>query len=124
MRQARREAGEIGLLARAGVHHQVARGLAHDGRAEEHFLPAGPFAILPLPGNRSSLVLDGETGFVLDANPEAFETALVQLASDPARIARMGRAARQRAVALGIDDRTVTDRFLEAYGLARQPGPG
>jgi len=75
-------------------------------------------------GNRSSLVLDGETGFVLDANPEAFETALVQLASDPARIARMGRAARQRAVALGIDDRTVTDRFLEAYGLARQPGPG
>ena len=33
---------------------------AHNGRAEEHFLPAGPFAILPLKanasGNRSSLV--------------------------------------------------------------------
>jgi 2-octaprenyl-6-methoxyphenol hydroxylase len=28
----------------------------HEGRAEEHFLPAGPFAILPLPGRRSSLV--------------------------------------------------------------------
>jgi 2-octaprenyl-6-methoxyphenol hydroxylase len=28
----------------------------HDGRAEEHFRPPGPFAILPLPGNRSSLV--------------------------------------------------------------------
>ena len=29
----------------------------HQGRAEEHFLmPAGPFAILPLKGNRSSLV--------------------------------------------------------------------
>lgn len=28
----------------------------HDGRAEEHFLPAGPFAVLPLRGNRSSLV--------------------------------------------------------------------
>jgi 2-octaprenyl-6-methoxyphenol hydroxylase len=28
----------------------------HQGRAEEHFLPAGPFAILPLPGNRSSIV--------------------------------------------------------------------
>src|SRR6185312_8515941 len=28
----------------------------HHGRAEEHFLPAGPFAILPLKGNRSSIV--------------------------------------------------------------------
>jgi 2-octaprenyl-6-methoxyphenol hydroxylase len=28
----------------------------HNGRAEEHFLPAGPFAILPLKGNRSSIV--------------------------------------------------------------------
>ena len=26
----------------------------HHGRAEQHFLPAGPFAILPLPGRRSS----------------------------------------------------------------------
>jgi 2-octaprenyl-6-methoxyphenol hydroxylase len=28
----------------------------HHGRAEEHFLPSGPFAILPLKGNRSSIV--------------------------------------------------------------------
>ena len=28
----------------------------HDGIAQEHFLPNGPFAILPLPGRRSSLV--------------------------------------------------------------------
>src|SRR5207302_9163439 len=28
----------------------------HRGRAEEHFLPAGPFAILPLKGARSSIV--------------------------------------------------------------------
>ena len=28
----------------------------HHGRAEEHFLPSGPFAILPLKGRRSSLV--------------------------------------------------------------------
>jgi 2-octaprenyl-6-methoxyphenol hydroxylase len=28
----------------------------HQGRAEEHFLPAGPFAILPLQGRRASIV--------------------------------------------------------------------
>ena len=28
----------------------------HEGRAEEHFLPPGPFAILPLTGKRSSIV--------------------------------------------------------------------
>jgi 2-octaprenyl-6-methoxyphenol hydroxylase len=34
----------------------VAHERPHHGRAEEHFLPAGPFAILPLTGNRSSIV--------------------------------------------------------------------
>ncbi|HZQ14463.1 MAG TPA: ubiquinone biosynthesis hydroxylase [Pseudolabrys sp.] len=34
----------------------VAHERDHQGRAEEHFLPAGPFAILPLTGNRVSIV--------------------------------------------------------------------
>lgn len=34
----------------------VAHELPHEGRAEEHFTPDGPFAILPLAGNRSSIV--------------------------------------------------------------------
>jgi 2-octaprenyl-6-methoxyphenol hydroxylase len=34
----------------------VAHERDHGGRAEEHFLPPGPFAILPLKGNRSSIV--------------------------------------------------------------------
>jgi 2-octaprenyl-6-methoxyphenol hydroxylase len=34
----------------------VAHARDHHGRAEEHFLPAGPFAILPLKGNRASIV--------------------------------------------------------------------
>ena len=34
----------------------VAHEREHNGRAEEHFLPAGPFAILPLTGKRSSVV--------------------------------------------------------------------
>ena len=39
-----------------GIVATVEHDLPHNGRAEEHFTPAGPFAILPLPGNRSSLV--------------------------------------------------------------------
>lgn len=35
----------------------------HGGVAVEHFLPAGPFAILPLKGNRSSLVWAEEEAF-------------------------------------------------------------
>jgi 2-octaprenyl-6-methoxyphenol hydroxylase len=34
----------------------VAHEREHNGRAEEHFLPAGPFAILPLTGKRVSIV--------------------------------------------------------------------
>ena len=39
----------------------VAHEREHQGRAEEHFLPAGPFAILPLTGKRSSIVWTEET---------------------------------------------------------------
>jgi 2-octaprenyl-6-methoxyphenol hydroxylase len=39
-----------------GIATTVEHERAHGGRAEEHFRPSGPFAILPLTGNRSSLV--------------------------------------------------------------------
>jgi 2-octaprenyl-6-methoxyphenol hydroxylase len=39
----------------------VAHERSHEGRAEEHFLPAGPFAILPLRHNRCSIVWTEET---------------------------------------------------------------
>jgi 2-octaprenyl-6-methoxyphenol hydroxylase len=40
----------------SGIVVTVGHERDHQGRAEEHFLPAGPFAILPLKGKRSSLV--------------------------------------------------------------------
>jgi 2-octaprenyl-6-methoxyphenol hydroxylase len=40
----------------SGIVVTVGHERDHGGRAEEHFLPAGPFAILPLTGRRSSLV--------------------------------------------------------------------
>jgi len=36
-----------------GIVTTVSHAEPHAGRAVQHFLPAGPFAILPLPGNRS-----------------------------------------------------------------------
>jgi 2-octaprenyl-6-methoxyphenol hydroxylase len=40
----------------AGIVTTVAHERDHEGRAEEHFLPAGPFATLPLKGRRASIV--------------------------------------------------------------------
>jgi 2-octaprenyl-6-methoxyphenol hydroxylase len=40
----------------------VAHERDHNGRAEEHFLPAGPFAILPLTGRRCSIVWTEASG--------------------------------------------------------------
>lgn len=49
--------GTIGYdYGQAGIVTTIGHELAHEGVAYEHFRPAGPFASLPLPGNRSSLV--------------------------------------------------------------------
>lgn len=45
----------------SGIVTTVAHERDHHGRAEEHFLPAGPFAILPLTGRRSSIVWTEES---------------------------------------------------------------
>lgn len=50
IRHVRWDYGQSGIVTT--VEHER----PHGGVAEEHFLPAGPFAILPLKGNRSSLV--------------------------------------------------------------------
>ncbi len=46
----------------SGIVTTVAHERPHHGCAEEHFLPAGPFAILPLKGNRSSIVWTERAG--------------------------------------------------------------
>ena len=59
----------------------VAHERDHHGRAEEHFLPAGPFAILPLKGRRSSIVwteATDEAERIVALPAEAFHAALEQ----------------------------------------------
>lgn len=58
-----------------GIVTTVAHDRPHRGRAVQHFLPTGPFAILPLTGNRSSIVwteerATGET--IMAASQEEF----------------------------------------------------
>jgi 2-octaprenyl-6-methoxyphenol hydroxylase len=59
-RSAVREAAGIAVHGwdydQSAIVTTVAHERDHNGRAEEHFLPAGPFAILPLTGKRSSIV--------------------------------------------------------------------
>jgi 2-octaprenyl-6-methoxyphenol hydroxylase len=48
----------------SGIVATIAHERDHEGRAEEHFLPSGPFAILPLAGRRSSIVWSERTANV------------------------------------------------------------
>jgi 2-octaprenyl-6-methoxyphenol hydroxylase len=65
--------GHVGVVATVALEHD------HGGVAYEHFLPTGPFAILPLTGRRASLVWTEsvEKGAALKAaRPEVFEAHL------------------------------------------------
>lgn len=60
-----RDAQGIGVVGwsypQTGIVATVEHEKPHRGVAYEHFLPSGPFAILPLPGRRSSLVWTEDT---------------------------------------------------------------
>ena len=55
-----RALAEIPVVAwdtgQSGVVATIAHERDHEGRAVQRFLPAGPFAVLPMPGRRSSIV--------------------------------------------------------------------
>jgi len=50
IRTSYKDYGQTGLVATLAHEHP------HAGTASEHFFPDGPFAVLPMPGNRSSIV--------------------------------------------------------------------
>jgi 2-octaprenyl-6-methoxyphenol hydroxylase len=63
----------------SGIVVTVGHERDHGGRAEEHFLPAGPFAILPLKGARSSLVWTEDrtdAARIVALNEDEFHTEL------------------------------------------------
>jgi 2-octaprenyl-6-methoxyphenol hydroxylase len=76
----------LGIGARRWAYHQtglvctLAHELPHDGKAIERFFPDGPFAMLPLPGDRSSIVwaLDDSLAAGVKALDDRAFTAEVQ----------------------------------------------
>src|SRR3954454_8562257 len=65
----------------SGIVVTVSHERDHGGRAEEHFLPAGPFAILPLTRQRASLVWTenrAEAARIVALGDEAFHGELEQ----------------------------------------------
>jgi 2-octaprenyl-6-methoxyphenol hydroxylase len=85
----------------AGQVATIAHERPHDGRAEEHFLPAGPFAVLPLRGNRSSLVWTESRA----------EAARLMASSAPGLGAEIVKRLGHHLGAVGIDGR------LQSYPL-------
>jgi len=80
---AMRDAQGIGIVGwsypQIGIVATVEHSRPHNGVAYEHFLPSGPFAILPMTGNRSSLVWtekDSLAPKILEASEMEFEAEL------------------------------------------------
>lgn len=70
---------QVGIVC--AIEHE----LSHDGIAHERFLPSGPFAILPLKGNRSSLVWTEKTHLekaIMGLSDKGFESEVSRRVGD------------------------------------------
>ncbi len=82
---------------------------------------ASGLAILATPVNGiRELVCDGESGFLIDADPRDIATRLRQLGFDDALRRRLGAAA--RATALGYSWTTMVERHVALYESLSAPG--
>lgn len=87
----------------SGIVTTIRHERPHEGRAEEHFLPAGPFAILPLTDNRSSLVWTERTRDaerLVDEDDLVFEVELERRFGH--KLGRIELAGGRRAFPLGL----------------------
>jgi 2-octaprenyl-6-methoxyphenol hydroxylase len=94
----------------SGIVATVAHERPHHGRAEEHFLPGGPFAILPLKGNRASLVWTepSDAADRLVADPLVFQIELERRFGH--KLGRLETIGTPRAFPLGL---TLANAFVK-----------
>ncbi|MGI9400927.1 MAG: ubiquinone biosynthesis hydroxylase [Rhizobiaceae bacterium] len=114
-----------------GIVVTVAHERDHEGRAEEHFLPAGPFAILPLPDNKSSLVWTESTAEakrLVESDPILFELELEKRFGH--KLGEISVEGRPRAFPLGLTlaREYIRNRFVlagdAAHGIHPIAGQG
>ncbi len=89
--------GQYGLVT------TIAHERPHEGVAVEHFLPAGPFAILPLPGQQASLVwteTEAEAKRLLGLNEDEFVSEMMRRMGD--RLGAIRLAGPRRAYPLSL----------------------
>jgi len=98
----------------SGIVATIAHERPHEGRAEEHFLPSGPFAILPLAGHRSSIVWTERSDRVEMLlslhDDEILEEIEKRFGLHLGRISLVGRPT-AHPLSLGVARRFVGDRF-------------
>jgi 2-octaprenyl-6-methoxyphenol hydroxylase len=93
-----------------GLVNAIAHELPHNGMAHQSFFPGGPFAVLPLPGDRSSLVWSERTAAAdrLQGLDVAAFTAEIAARIGP-RLGRIELAGRRWAYPL---DLTLAERYV------------
>jgi 2-octaprenyl-6-methoxyphenol hydroxylase len=120
IRRLRWDYGQTGLV------NAIAHELPHAGVAHQSFFPGGPFAVLPLPGNRSSLVWSERTreaGRLMALDDAAF-TAEVAARVGP-RLGRIELAGARWAYPLDLSlaERYVAPRLALAGDAAHGVHP-
>ena len=132
-----------GVAARAGIRRQgwdygqtalvaaIAHERPHDGTAQQYFMATGPLAILPLPGNRSSVVWSEthDNARVIAALPDdAFLDVLRPRFGDYLGNISLAGARFTYPLSLSLADRYVADRVAlvgdAAHGVHPIAGQG
>lgn len=116
-RSAVRRAARIGRIGwpygQSAIVTIIGHEVPHDGRAVQHFLPGGPFAMLPLPGDRSGIVWSlpaAEAERLLRLSSEAFAGELSRAAGPERGHIEVLERPRSYPLELGLARRFVADR--------------
>ena len=98
-----------------GIVTTVAHSKPHHGKAVQHFLPSGPFAILPLKGNRSSIVWSEEktrAAEIMASDETSFLAELARRFCDHLGTIELAGPRQSFPLDLQIARKFVSDRFV------------